>query len=107
MGAFGVALEVKNRIENGLTQKKVFDPALLASRDVEYGKSFICQGGTSKCDRGCEIAMIIVDGKKFPFGGACNKYYNLLHHLEYDSRQFDLVHVREEWFLSTRNECVL
>lgn len=96
MGAFGVALEVKSRIENGLCEKKVFDPALLASRDVEYGKSFICHGGTSKCDRGCEIAMIIVDGKKFPFGGACNKYYNLLHHLEYDSRQFDFVHAREK-----------
>jgi predicted CoA-substrate-specific enzyme activase len=96
MGAFGVALEVKNRIANGLCEKKVYDPVLLASRDVEYGKSFICHGGTSKCDRGCEIAMIIVDGKKFPFGGACNKYYNLLHHLEYDSHQFDFVHVREQ-----------
>ncbi len=96
MGAFGVALEVKNRIENGLCEKKTFDPALLASRDVDYGKSFVCHGGTSKCDRGCEIAMIIIDGKKFPFGGACNKYYNLIHHLEFDSSQFDFVHNREQ-----------
>jgi predicted CoA-substrate-specific enzyme activase len=95
MGAFGVALEVKSRIQNGLCDKKSFNPALLASRDVEYGKSFICHGGTSKCDRGCEIAMIIIDGKKFPFGGACNKYYNLIHHLEFDSSKYDFVHNRE------------
>jgi predicted CoA-substrate-specific enzyme activase len=96
MGAFGVALEVKNRMKNGLCEKRSFDLALLSSRDVEYGKSFICHGGTSKCDRGCEIAMIIIDGKKFPFGGACNKYYNLIHHLEFNSSQFDFVHNREK-----------
>ncbi|HEX2955688.1 MAG TPA: acyl-CoA dehydratase activase [Chitinispirillaceae bacterium] len=95
MGAFGVALEVKNRITNGLSEKKLFNPAQLASRDVEYGKPFVCHGGTSKCDRGCEIAMIIIDDKKFPFGGACNKYYNLIHHLEFDSSEYDFVHKRE------------
>jgi predicted CoA-substrate-specific enzyme activase len=96
MGAFGVALEVKNRIVSGLCEKKAFDPSQLALRDVEYGKSFTCHGGTSKCDRGCEIAMIHVAGKKFPFGGACNKYYNLIHHLEYDSTKYDFVQVREK-----------
>ncbi len=96
MGAFGVALEVKNRIVNGLTQKKTFDPATLASRDVTYGKSFICHGGTEHCDRGCEIAMIVIEGKKYPFGGACNKYYNLIHHVEHNAKDYDLVKVHQD-----------
>jgi predicted CoA-substrate-specific enzyme activase len=104
MGAFGVALEVKNRIENGLTEKKFFNPAQLASRDVTYGKSFTCHGGTTKCDRGCEIAMIIIEGKKYPFGGACNKYYNMIHHVAFESSQFDHVQTRQNTLLKSQEE---
>jgi len=77
MGAFGVALEIKKRIETGLMAEKDFNLGTLADREVKYGKNFICRGGKEKCDRRCEIAMIELEGKKYPFGGACNRYYNL------------------------------
>ena len=95
MGAFGVALEVKARLERGALAKKTFDLKVLAHREIDYGKSFICAGGAEKCDRGCEISMMIVDGERFPFGGACNKYYNLIHHVSFDASKFDFVKVRQ------------
>jgi predicted CoA-substrate-specific enzyme activase len=96
MGAFGVALEVKNRINQGLMEKKQFDLEILADREVRYGKSFVCQGGKEKCDRRCEVAVIHVEGKKYPFGGACNRYYNLRHNVKYDVNALDLVNIRQK-----------
>ncbi|MFH2218223.1 MAG: acyl-CoA dehydratase activase [Pseudomonadota bacterium] len=96
MGAFGVALEVKKRIETGLMEPARFDLEVLANREVAYGKSFVCKGGKEKCDRRCEIAMIELADKKFPFGGACNRYYNLRHNITYDVGNLDLVRVREQ-----------
>jgi predicted CoA-substrate-specific enzyme activase len=96
MGAYGVALEVKNRIETGLMSEMRFDLQRLANRKVAYGKSFICKGGKEKCDRRCEIATIKVEGKKYPFGGACNRYYNLRRHVHYDVEKLDLVAIRQK-----------
>ncbi len=95
MGAFGVALEVKKRIENNLIEEGLFDLKSLAARDVKYGKSFICGGGKEKCDRQCNIAMIELEGKKYPFGGACNRYYNLRRNIKYDIKTLDLVRLRQ------------
>jgi hypothetical protein len=50
MGAFGVALEVENRLGQGLLKEQEFVLDELARREVKYGKSFICGGGES-CDR--------------------------------------------------------
>ena len=105
IGAFGVALELKNRIESGLAQRGSFDLAALAAREIEYGKSFVCAGGAEKCDRGCEINMLIVNGKKFPFGGACNKYYNQVHHLSFQTDKLDYVRLRQELLLKTYADC--
>jgi len=96
MGAFGVALEIKKRIASGLMAKTPFDLQVLADRDVRYGKSFICRGGKENCDRRCEISMIEVDGKKHPFGGACNRYYNLRQNLRFDVEKLDRVRMRQE-----------
>ena len=96
MGAYGVALEVKNRIETGLMSETQFDLQILADREVAYGKSFTCKGGKEKCDRRCGIATIKVEGKKYPFGGACNRYYNLRHHVHYDVEKLDLVAIRQK-----------
>jgi predicted CoA-substrate-specific enzyme activase len=95
MGAFGVALEVKKRIEIGLMETGRFDLEVLANREVKYGKSFICSGGREKCDRRCKIAMIEIESKKYPFGGACNRYYNLRHNIKFDIQKLDLVRVRQ------------
>ena len=96
MGAYGVALEIKQRLEKGLLEKKSFDLKVLANREVKYGKTFICKGGKEKCDRCCEIAMIELEGNKYPFGGACNRYYNLRQNIRYNVKKLDLVRVRQQ-----------
>ncbi len=96
MGAFGVALEVKKRIESGLMESASFDLQTLADREVAYRKPFVCGGGKEKCDRRCEIAMIEIEGQKYPFGGACNRYYNLRHKVSYDIQKLDLVRMRQD-----------
>lgn len=96
MGAFGVALAVKEKIELGLVQEIEFDLKELSERVVEYKDSFECAGGKEKCDRKCKINRIVVNGKTYPFGGACNKYYNIAHaKSEVDSSELDLVRYRE------------
>ncbi|MEA3339826.1 MAG: acyl-CoA dehydratase activase, partial [Chloroflexota bacterium] len=95
MGAFGVALEVKKRIETGLMEEKGFDLKVLANREVIYKKPFTCKGGKQKCDRRCEIAVIELEGKRYPFGGACNRYYNLRHDVNYSIEKLDLVRIRQ------------
>ncbi len=95
MGAFGVALEVKKRIRAGLLENSRFDLEQLARREVSYGKSFVCRGAKNHCDRRCEVAVIIVDGRKYPFGGACNRYENLRRNLKFDTEKLDRVQARQ------------
>lgn len=76
MGAFGVALEIKNRINLGFLEKGKFELGELVNRKFEHVKDFICAGGSDHCDRKCNIAVIKIDDRKYPFGGACSKYYN-------------------------------
>lgn len=75
MGAFGVALEISQRLDLHLMQEQEFILDKLIERTVNYGDTFICKGHPEGCDRKCAINIILVDGKKIPFGGACNKYY--------------------------------
>lgn len=96
MGAFGAAIEIKKRIDLGLMEKQRYDLKTLVKREVEYGKSFICKGGKEKCDRRCEINVILMDGKKYPFGGACNRYYNFRFKLEYNVENLDRVRTRRD-----------
>ena len=77
IGAFGVALEMKQRIELRLMKEQSFSLQALRDREIEYGKSFICKGGREHCDRKCEIVRIKVGNSIYPFGGACNRWYNL------------------------------
>jgi len=96
MGAFGVALEIKKRIELGFIQEQNFDLDGLINRKVEYGKSFICAGGAEKCDRKCSIAIIEIENKKFPFGGACNKYYEFQQTKALNIKERNIVKLRQE-----------
>jgi len=107
IGAFGVALEIKNRMQCSLYTPSPFNLAALANREISYGKNFICKGTTEQCDRGCEINVLIINNKKYTFGGVCNKYYNLAHDLKHDSNKFNFVKKRQTWVFSkelTRNE---
>ena len=95
MGAFGVALEVKKRMEQGLLAPSSFDLQNLASREVDYKKSFICNGGSERCDLGCQIARIVIDGTTHPFGGICNRWENIRKKRGFDVASLDLVLWRE------------
>lgn len=96
MGAFGAALEIKNRLELGLLEEDEFNLDYLIDREFNYGHEFICAGGKEKCDRKCAIAVIEVEGKKYPFGGACNKYYNERHHINAETTKNDFVRIRQD-----------
>lgn len=101
MGAFGVALEVKKRIGLGLMKEQPLSLKTLAEREIESGKSFTCKGGKEKCDRACTIAMYSIEGKKYPFGGACNRYYNQRYQLSYDVEALDAVAKRTKLVFDT------
>jgi predicted CoA-substrate-specific enzyme activase len=77
MGAFGVALEVERRIEAGLIKEDAFDLEALAEREVGEAKPFVCKASKENCDRRCEIRVVLVDKKPYPFGGACSRYDSL------------------------------
>ncbi|HUV08076.1 MAG TPA: acyl-CoA dehydratase activase-related protein, partial [Spirochaetia bacterium] len=77
MGAFGVALELEKRISLGLIEEKHFDLGQIINRKIRYRDPFVCAGGREKCDLKCSIMRIEIAGKVYPFGGACNRYYNL------------------------------
>lgn len=95
MGAYGVALEGWQKIEQGLLPRGSFDLEELASREVEYGQPFVCAGGAEACDRKCAIARIKINGKIYPFGGACNKYYNERLQVKHSTAELDLVAHRQ------------
>lgn len=96
MGAFGVALEIKNRIKLGFLEKGDFNLDVLINRKFNYTSEFICAGGAEKCDRKCSISLIEVDGKKYPFGGACSKYYNQRYNIHIKLAENNLVKLRQE-----------
>ena len=96
MGAYGEALMVKQHLNLGLTEEQNFDLKELADREITYHKPFICQGGKEDCDRQCEINVMEINGEKYPFGGACNKYVNLSHDVEFDVTELDYVRKREK-----------
>ncbi len=101
MGAFGAALEVDQRLLEGLLPPERFDLRTLARRTVTYKKSFVCRGGREGCDRRCEIARIRVDGKTFPFGGACNRYENLRSRRSVRSDGLNLIRERQRLVFET------
>jgi len=96
MGAFGVALETLHKIDAGLLQKSSFSLEELAAREVEYGATFQCAGGKEGCDRKCQINRIKVAGRTYPFGGACNMYYNERLQQKHDTASLNLVAVRQK-----------
>ncbi|MFZ4620002.1 MAG: acyl-CoA dehydratase activase [Bacteroidota bacterium] len=96
MGAFGVALEIKNRITLGVLPEGNYSLTELFRREVTYKDPFICAGGKEKCDRQCSINRIEVLGRTYPFGGACNKYYNTITQQSFETARYDYVQRRHK-----------
>ncbi len=95
MGAFGIALMVKEKIRSGVTEEKKFDLDQLINREVEYQKPFTCKGGNTGCDRKCAISRIKIEEKTYPFGGICGRYSGIKTHAN-NSHLNNLVKQREE-----------
>lgn len=89
-GAFGVALEIRKRMELGLFPSRSFSLAALRDREMDYGEPFVCKGAREECDRKCEISRIRIENKTYPFGGACNRWYNIRAKIDIDPRKYDL-----------------
>jgi predicted CoA-substrate-specific enzyme activase len=96
IGAFGAALYIKEKLDLNLLEPKNFDLEELSLREVTYREPFVCSGGKEKCDRKCQIQRIEIDNNIYPFGGACNKYYNLVHHNKEKNSETDFVRLREK-----------
>ncbi|MEE4607849.1 MAG: acyl-CoA dehydratase activase, partial [Desulfobacteraceae bacterium] len=101
MGAFGVALAVGQRIEGGLMAEACFDLERLRDREVGYGRSFVCKGGREGCDRRCTIHLVKIEGRSYPFGGACNRYENLRRRVRHDRSRLDWVARRQRLVFET------
>ncbi len=101
MGAFGAALEIHRKLEQGLLESSSFDLGELIERGVEYREPFTCAGGKDGCDRKCTIARIVVNGKVYPFGGACDMYYSQRRSGAATEVGIDLVKLREEMVYKT------
>ncbi|MCS7174603.1 acyl-CoA dehydratase activase [Pseudothermotoga sp.] len=95
MGAYGVALMTIENIEKGILERKHYDIRELADREVKYLKPFTCTGGRIGCDRKCTISVIEVNGKRIPYGGACNLYESFREH-KFDVNDLDFVAKREK-----------
>lgn len=107
MGAYGVALETMTQQELGQVPVQNFDLNALAAREVVYEEPFVCAGGREKCDRKCIINRIRLDGKVYPFGGICNKYYNIIaSHRDVDVASLDMVALREKLLFETAKKFV-
>ncbi|MCG6536244.1 MAG: acyl-CoA dehydratase activase-related protein, partial [Syntrophales bacterium LBB04] len=100
VGAFGVALEIKRRLKMGLMAEQEFSLQILKDRSFEHRQAFQCHGGKSGCDRKCEITRVRVEGKTYPFGGACNRWYNIRSHILVDADELDLIKQYEKLFFS-------
>ncbi len=96
MGALGVALEVDKRLLLGLVLPEEIDLETLINRDAVKTGSFECAGGKEHCDKKCEISQIRVNGQVHPFGGICNKYYNLRSRQSQSSVNLDYVGLRHK-----------
>ena len=54
---------------SGVLREQDFSLRALRDRELVYKDPFICKGGKEGCDRKCEIARIVIEGKIYPFGG--------------------------------------
>ena len=96
MGAFGVALELKKRMELGIIKPKTYSLREIIDRKITNEKPIVCGGGKEKCDIKCLINRIRIDGKVYLFGGACNRYYNMRFKIDVDAEKIDLVKIRNK-----------
>ncbi len=73
MGCFGVGLLARQKFENNLLEKAVFDLDAILETKIVYERVFDCKA----CENRCPIQVLNVNEHKYMFGGRCNKYTNM------------------------------
>ncbi len=96
MGAYGAALYASGQIDAGVARKRNFDLSELANRRLGRRPSFTCKGGADKCDRRCIVSRFEINGRVYPFGGACERYSTNKKNTVKDTCTMDLVRIRED-----------
>lgn len=70
MGCVGVALMIRDRLENKEISEGDWSLEDLVQGDLKIQGTFRCK----TCENRCEIQNISILGKVYPFGGLCSKY---------------------------------
>ncbi|MDR0731012.1 MAG: acyl-CoA dehydratase activase [Treponema sp.] len=91
MGCFGVALLAKRKRADALLAEQAVDMDDLITREIGYERIFTC----GSCENRCPIQVLNVGGRKYMFGGRCNKYTNMRKHVR-DVPVFDYVEKRQK-----------
>ena len=91
MGCFGVALLAKRKNSSGLLEERRVIIDELINREIGYERVFPCQA----CENRCPIQVLNVEGRKYMFGGRCNKYTNMRKAIK-DVPVFDYVEQRQK-----------
>jgi len=91
MGCFGVALLAKRKHADGLLAESAVAVDDLLKREIGYERVFACQS----CENLCPIQVLNVGGRKYMFGGRCNKYTNMRKQVK-DVPVFDYVEKRQK-----------
>ncbi|MDC7228013.1 MAG: acyl-CoA dehydratase activase [Spirochaetales bacterium] len=92
MGCFGVGLLAKQKFEDGLLEKGVFDLDAILDTEIVYEKQFRCKA----CENDCPIQVLQVNGHKYMFGGRCSKYTNSRKKIESSTDTVDFVQKRSD-----------
>ena len=91
MGCFGVALLAKKKNADSLLDETSVDIDELLSREIGYESVFACKA----CENLCPIQVLSIEGRKYMFGGRCNKYTNMRKTIK-DIPVFDYVEKRQK-----------
>ncbi|MDR1586908.1 MAG: acyl-CoA dehydratase activase-related protein [Treponema sp.] len=97
MGCFGVALLAKRKHADGLLNETSVVIDDLINREIGYERVFTCQS----CENRCPIQVLsvggsaAVKGRKYMFGGRCNKYTNMRKAVK-NAPVFDYVEKRQK-----------
>ncbi|OHD64585.1 MAG: activase [Spirochaetes bacterium RBG_13_51_14] len=73
LGCFGVGILARQKFEDGLIEKRIFDIDEILATKIIYEREFRCKA----CENECPVRVLNVNGHRYMFGGRCNKYANL------------------------------
>ncbi|MEW6040803.1 MAG: acyl-CoA dehydratase activase, partial [Elusimicrobiota bacterium] len=97
MGCFGVAMLAAKKCDQGLIEKSCFDLNSMINSEIQYTGEFRCK----ECENNCPIRILLVNGKRYFFGGRCNKYTLIRKKIKVKPKKsLDYISLREKMIFS-------